>query len=55
MHISSEKLQDFNELLEDTIEYYCDQNIISGELAWILVQTLATAKIAELRNQLAAA
>ena len=32
-------------LLEDTIEYFCNENMISGELAWLVTETLATAKL----------
>ena len=53
MNITREDLKEFNELLEDTVEYYCDQHMISGELAWTLVETLGTAKLAELRGLLA--
>ena len=33
------------ELLEDTIEYYCDTNMVSGETAWTMVAALADAKL----------
>jgi hypothetical protein len=55
MEISRPQLKEFQELLEDTIEYYCDQNIMSGQLAWTLAECLATAKLAELRGELATA
>ena len=32
-------------LLEDTIEYYCDEHIVSGEVAWTMVASLADAKL----------
>ena len=32
-------------LLEDTIEYYCDENMVSGETAWTMVASLADAKL----------
>ena len=41
---------ELRELLEDTVEYFCDQNMISGELTWLVVQTLAEAKIYELKS-----
>ena len=55
MHISRDQLKELTEVIEDTIEYACDKETISGELAWTVVQCLAEAKIAELRGQLAAA
>ena len=54
MEISRPQLKEFQELLEDTIEYYCDQNIMSGQLAWTLAECLATAKLAELKGELVA-
>lgn len=42
--------QDLKELLEDSLEFFCDNYMVSGELAWICVQALATAKIKELKG-----
>ena len=39
-------------IIEDGVEYFCDQEMVSGELAWIIVETLATAKIAQLRGEI---
>ncbi len=33
------------ELLEDTVEYFCDENMVSGETAWTMVASLADAKL----------
>lgn len=55
MHISGPQLADLNEVIEDTIEYFCDKEQVSGELAWTVIECLATAKLAELKGQLAAA
>ena len=32
-------------LMEDTIEYYCDEYMVSGEVAWTMVASLADAKL----------
>ena len=32
-------------LLEDTIEYYCDEHVVSGQTAWTMVASLADAKL----------
>jgi len=53
MQITKEQLTELTEVIEDTIEYYCDQNTVSGQLAWTAVECLATAKLAELNNELA--
>ena len=55
MDISREQLAELRSVIEDTVEYACDQQTISGELAWTVIECLATAKIAELRGELAAA
>jgi hypothetical protein len=33
------------ELMEDSIEYYCDEHMVSGETAWTMVASLADAKL----------
>ena len=53
MQISSPQLKEITEVIEDTVEYACDQHTLSGELVWTVVQCLATAKIAELQGELA--
>jgi len=55
MHISGPQMTELTEVIEDTIEYFCDKEHKSGELAWTVLQALATAKIAELRGELVAA
>ena len=55
MHISGPQLRELQEVIEDTIEYFCDQQQVSGELAWTVLECLATAKIAELKGALASA
>ena len=52
MDISREKLQDLTEIIEDTVQYFCDINQASGQLTWLCVESLATAKHAELNGEL---
>ena len=54
MEISREKARELRELLEDTIEYFCDKEQVSGELAWTVAECLAVAKQHELKGLLAA-
>ena len=42
--------QELRELLEDTIEYYCDNEMVSGEVAWAITECLAIAKQAEIKG-----
>lgn len=48
MKISREQLQELTEVIEDTVEYACDKEMISGELAWSVIECLAVAKQAEI-------
>ena len=54
MEISREKAHELRELLEDTIEYFCDQQMVSGEVAWTIAECLAVAKQAEIKGLIAA-
>ena len=49
--MNRETHDELRELLEDSLEYFCDQNMVSGELAWIIVQTLAEAKLAQMKGE----
>ena len=50
--LDREAHQQLRELLEDTVEYWCDENMISGELAWLVVETLGEAKLAQMRQEI---
>jgi hypothetical protein len=50
MEISREQLQELTEVIEDTIQYSCDQWQISGEKAWTVIHCLSIAKLAELEG-----
>ena len=55
MQISGPQLKELTEVIEDTIEYFCDQEQVSGELAWTVLSCLCEAKLAEMKGQLSAA
>ena len=40
-----DQLMHLQALLEDTIENYCDEHMVSGEIAWTMVASLADAKL----------
>jgi hypothetical protein len=48
MKISREQLNELTEVIEDTVEYACDQYTLSGEKAWAVIECLAIAKQAEI-------
>ena len=35
------------ELIEDSVEYFCNENVIRGEKVWTMVAALADAKLAQ--------
>ena len=53
MEISREQLKELTEVIEDTVEYACDKECISGEMAWSVIECLAVAKQAELTGLVA--
>ena len=50
--INREEMIQLRELIEDTMEYFCDENMVSGEVAWLMVECLASAKVAQLKGQI---
>ena len=45
-------LDELRDVIEDTVEYYCDKEQVSGEIAWIAIECLAIAKQKELNGEL---
>ena len=52
METTREDLKEITALFEDTAEYYCDDNLISGQKLWTVLECLASAKLAELNGEL---
>jgi hypothetical protein len=52
MQIDRELLNELTGLQEDVAASFTDENLISGEVYWTVVESLATAKLAELRGEL---
>jgi hypothetical protein len=50
MNIEREILNDLTGLQEDVASSFTDENMVSGETYWTIVESLATAKLAELRG-----
>ena len=48
MEISREQLQELTEVIEDTVEYACDKEMMSGQKVWAIIECLAVAKQAEI-------
>ena len=51
MSQSPEQLQseamEIMELIEDVVEYHCDEKFISGEKMWVMINALSTYKLNE--------
>ena len=52
MNISHAQLDELTGVIEDTVEYFCDQEQVSGELVWTVLECLAVAKQAEIKGEL---
>jgi hypothetical protein len=52
MKIDYETLNELTGLQEDVASSFADENVISGETYWTIVESLATAKLAELRGEI---
>ena len=48
MQISQAQHDELIQVLEDTVQYACDQWLISGEAAWAAIECRAIARQAEL-------
>lgn len=52
MKITKDVSNKLIELQEDTASYFCEENFpISGELYWTLVESIATAKLMEMKTE----
>ena len=45
-----QQLIEMLEIMEDTVEYFCDQNTVSGETAWNMVASLAEVKLGQFND-----
>ena len=52
--ISQQRQQQLIERMEgreDTVEYFCDKHLVSGEIAWTMVASLADAKLGQFDHE----
>ena len=50
--LDKENHQELCELLEDTVQLWCNEHRISGELAWTVVDCLSKAKLQTFKGRL---
>ena len=49
--ISREVMNELKEIIEDSVEYFCDSNMISGEVSWTIIQCLCEAKLSQMKGE----
>ncbi len=52
MQIKKHQLRELQYLQEDIAEYFTDENMVSGETYWTCIESIAIAKLAELRGDI---
>ncbi len=52
MEMTRTQLSELTALFEDTAQYYCDENVISGQKLYTVLECFAAAKLAELNGEL---
>ena len=51
MEIQRETLRELQYLQEDIAEHFTEEHVVSGETYWTCVESIAIAKLAELRGE----
>ena len=51
MNITREKHDELLALIEDSVEYFCNENMVSGELAYTIMNCYSEAKIAQFQGE----
>ena len=52
MEIQRDTLRELQYLQEDIAEYFTDEHVVSGETYWTCIESIAIAKLAELRGDI---
>ena len=52
MQIKRHQLRELQYLQADIAEYFTDENMVSGETYWTCIESIAIAKLAELRGDI---
>ena len=51
MDITQEKFEALQDVLYDCVSFYCDEFMVSGEMAWTLIQVQSIVELAKIRNE----
>ena len=46
--LTYDQLENLHDLLEDAISFYCDENLVSGEAAWLFTKAFAMIKLEQI-------
>ena len=49
--ILQEQAYNVMEIIEDNVEYLCDEYMMSGEKVWVMISALCEAKLANFPNE----
>ena len=50
MNITQKQHDELFELIEDSVEYFCTENMVSGECVYTILECIAQAKLAQLNG-----
>ena len=50
MNITQKQHDELLELIEDTVEYYCTEHMVSGECVYTILECISQAKLAQLNG-----
>tara|TARA_Y100000992_G_C21090007_1_gene407502 strand:- start:344 stop:505 length:162 start_codon:yes stop_codon:yes gene_type:complete len=49
--LSTDQVSNLFGLMEDTVEYYCDKEVVSGETVWFAILTMAKMKLSDISDE----
>ena len=52
MNITQEQHSQLIELIEDSVQFYCDENRLSGEMIYTIINAYSEAKLAQLKGDI---
>ncbi len=48
MNITQQQHDELFELIEDSVEFFCSENMVSGECVYTIIESIAQAKLAQM-------
>ena len=50
MNITRQQHKELFELIEDSVEFFCNDNMVSGETVYTVIECIAAAKLAQFKG-----